>query len=100
MVWRITYVVLFFLSLLELVIYYEVTSNKINKNYLLLYLMTIISNFGYGMCVYTESLEAAMCGNLLSYIGSIFTILFMLVIVVEMCNKRFFLPFLFLLKIQ
>ena len=92
MVWRITYVVLFFLSLLELVIYYEVTSNKINKNYLLLYLMTIISNFGYGMCVYTESLEAAMCGNLLSYIGSIFTILFMLVIVVEMCNKRFFLP--------
>ena len=90
MIWRITYVVLFFLSLAELVIYYEVTSNKINKNYLLLYLMTIISNFGYGMCIYAESLEAAMCGNLLSYIGSIFTILFMLVVVVEMCNKRFF----------
>lgn len=93
MAWRITYVVLFFLSLLELVIYYEITSNKINKNYLLLYLMTIVSNFGYGMCVYTESLEAAMCGNLLSYLGSIFTIMFMLVVVVEMCNKRFFIRF-------
>ena len=86
---KVVYLVLFFLSLLELVIYYELTSNKINKNYLLLYITTIISNFGYAVLIYSESLEAAMCGDLLSYIGSIFTILFMLNVVVEMCNKRF-----------
>ena len=86
---KVVYLVLFFLSLLELVIYYELTSNKINKNYLLLYITTIISNFGYAVLIYSESLEAAMCGDLISYIGSIFTILFMLNVVVEMCNTRF-----------
>ena len=92
MVLRLTYLILFFISFLELVIFYEITSNKINKNYLILYLTTIISNFGYSMATYASSLEAAMCGNLLSYIGSIFTLLFMLIVVVEMCGMRFFMP--------
>ena len=86
---RLVYLILFFLSVLELVIYYELTSSTINKNYLLLYITTIISNFGYAMTIYSQSLEAAMCGDLISYIGSIFTILFMLNVVVEMCNTRF-----------
>ena len=58
----------------------------------MLFLTTLVSNFGYAMSIYAVSLEAAMCGNLISYIGSIFTIMFMLVVVVELCNKRFFFP--------
>ncbi len=64
--------------------------NKINKNYLLLFLMTLISNFGYATSVYAGNLETAMLGNLISYIGSIFTIYFMLIVVIDLCNKRFF----------
>ena len=96
---RLVYLILFFISVFELVLFYEITSNTVNKNYLLLYITTIISNFGYAMKVYSGSLEAAMCGDLISYIGSIFTILFMLKVVVDMCGSRFFLPirvFLFL----
>ena len=88
---RPVYLVAFFISLIALIIYYEISSNKLNKNYLMLFLTTVISNFGYSMLVYAKTLEAAMIGNLLSYIGSIFTIMFMLVIVVEMCNKTFYL---------
>ena len=72
MVLKIAYLFVFFLSLLELVIFYELTSNKTNKNYLLLYITTIISNFGYVMVIYSRSLQAAMYGDLVSYIGSIF----------------------------
>ena len=89
---KIIYLAVFFLSFIELCIYFEITSNKINKNYLILFVTTIISNFGYSMLTFATSLEAAMCGDLLSYIGSIFTILFMLIVVVEMCGRKFYIP--------
>ena len=87
---RFVYLLAFFFSLLALIIYYELNSNKINKNYLILFLTTLISNFGYAMSVYADSLESALAGNLISYVGSIFTILFMLIVVVDMCNKKFY----------
>ena len=90
---KIVYLAVFFLSFIELCIFFEITSNKINKNYLILFVTTIISNFGYSMLTFASSLEAAMCGDLLSYIGSIFTILFMLEVVVDMCGKRFLMPY-------
>ncbi len=89
---RFLYLFAFFISLIALIVYYEINTNKINKNYLILFLATLISNFGYAMSVYATSLEAAMAGNLISYVGSIFTLLFMLIVVVEMCNKRFYFP--------
>ncbi len=87
---RPVYLAAFFFSLVTLVIYYEINSNKVNKNYLMMFMTTLISNFGYASSVYANTLEGAMAGNLISYVGSIFTILFMLVVVVDMCGKRFF----------
>ena len=89
---RLVYLILFFLSVIELVVFYELTTITINKNFLLLFITTIISNFGYSMTIYSASLEAAMCGDLISYVGSIFTIFFMLIVVVDMCNTKFYLP--------
>jgi len=86
---RFIYLTAFFLSLFALIIYYEISLNKINKNYLMLFITTLISNFGYASSVYSNNLETAMAGNLISYIGSIFTIYFMMVVVVELCNKRY-----------
>ena len=80
---RFIYLISFFASLLAIIIYFEINSGKINKNYLMLFLTTLISNFGYAMSVYANSLEAAMSGNLISYIVSIFTIMFMLVILIK-----------------
>ena len=90
---KITYIVLFFVSFFEFSLFYEITSNKVNKNYLILYFTTMVSNFGYAMLIHVGSLEAALCRDLLSYIGSIFTILFMLEVVVDMCGKRFLMPY-------
>ena len=87
---RPVYLAAFFFSLITLVVYYEINSNKVNKNYLMMFMTTLISNFGYASSVYANTLEGAMAGNLISYVGSIFTILFMLVVVVDMCGKRFF----------
>ena len=89
---RIVYLLAAFISLLALIFYYEINVSKVNKNYLLLFLTTLISNFGYAMYVHSDTLEAAMAGNLISYVGSIYTILFGLIVMVEMCNRRFYFP--------
>ena len=89
---RIVYLIAFFLSLVTLTIYFEINPGKINKNYIMLFLTTLVSIFGYAMSIYALSLEAAMCGNLLNYIGSIFTIMFMFVIVLDLCNQHFLFP--------
>ena len=87
---RPVYLIAFFISLVTLIIFYEINSNKVNKNYLMMFLTTLISNFGYAMSVHATTLEGAMAGDLVSYVGSIFTILFMLVVVVDLCNKKFY----------
>ena len=86
---RTVYLILFFVSLIELIIFYTISANKINKNYLMLYCSTILSNFGYTLLIYSSSLSTALMGDLLSYIGSIFTIVFVLILVADMCNCRF-----------
>ena len=83
------YLVALFISMIALFVYYEINSNNLNKNYLTLFLTTFISNFGYAMSVHSDTLEGALSGNLLSYIGSIFTVLFGLIVIVDMCHKHF-----------
>ena len=81
---RIVYLIAAFISLLALIFYYEINVSKVNKNYMLLFLTTLISNFGYAMYVHSDTLEVAMTGNLISYIGSIYTIFFGLIVMVEL----------------
>ena len=89
---KFIYLIAIFISLAALYVYYEFNSNTINKNYLTLFLTTFISNFGYAMSVYSDTLEGALSGNLLSYIGSIFTLLFSLIVIMDLCHKRFYFP--------
>ena len=88
MVLKIVYLVATFISLFELILFYETSERNLNKNFLLLYVTTLVSNFGYSLLVFTTTLEAALVGNTFSYWGSIFAIFFMLIVIVEMCGKR------------
>ena len=63
MVMKIIYLVATFISLFELIIFYETSPLNLNKNFLLLYVTTLISNFGYSLLVFSKTLEAALLGN-------------------------------------
>ena len=97
MVLKIIYLVATFISLFELILFYETSARNLNKNFLLLYVTTLISNFGYSLLVFTNTLEAALVGNVFSYFGSICTIFFMFYVIIEMCGKKMPLPLGFLL---
>ena len=94
---KIIYLVATFISLFELIIFYETSPLNLNKNFLLLYVTTLISNFGYSLLVFSKTLEAALIGNVFSYFGSICTIFFMFYVIIEMCGKKMPLPLGFLL---
>lgn len=86
---RFIYIIAVLLSLLELVIFYETTGRRTNKNFLTLFVSTLTSNFGYAFSVFAPNLESSMCGTMISYIGSIFTITFMLIVVIDLCEIHF-----------
>ena len=85
---KIVYLVACIISLFELILFYESSPRNLNKNFLLLYTTTLISNIGYSLLVFTTTLEAALIGNVFSYFGSIFTLFFMFLVIVEMCRKK------------
>lgn len=89
MICRVFFLITCILSTFELVFYYESTLNKTNKNFLLLCVTSLISNFGYSLSTYTTNLEAALSGIIVSYIGSMFISYFMLIVVIEICHHRF-----------
>ena len=85
---KIVYLTACFISLLELTLFYVTSARNLNKNFLLLYTTTLISNFGYSLLVFSTSLEAALVCNVFSYFGSIFTIFFMFFVIIEMCGRK------------
>ena len=86
---RFIYIVAVLISLLELVVFYETNGRRTNKNFITLFFATLISNFGYAFSVHAPNLESAMFGTMVSYIGSILTITFMLIVVVDLCERYF-----------
>lgn len=94
---RFIYLIAVFLSLIELIIYYETATSGTNKNFIILFISTFISNFGAAFSHYAPNLEAALCGTMISYIGSIFIMTFMLLVVFELCQKEIHIVFRYLL---
>ena len=88
MVLKYVYLLTCVFSLAELIVFYEKTSLNSNKNFLLLYITTLISNFGYTILVFSETLQVALLGNFISYFGSILTIYFLLIVISWMCQKK------------
>ena len=86
---RFIYLIAVFLSLIELIIYYETATSGTNKNFIILYIATFVSNFGTAFANYAPNLEACLFGIMISYIGSICIMSFMLVVVVELCKIKF-----------
>lgn len=86
---KFIYLFIVFASLLELVIYYETIHVKVNKNYVLLFISSFASNYGYAMSCFSETNEAFLCGYQVFFIGSIFVLYFTVTILNELCNKNY-----------
>lgn len=84
----VVYGVAAFVSLLLLVGYCTI-SNKRDSWYLLLFVSVLIVNIGYFSLSISRSLGEALLANRLSYLGSVFLPLFMLMIIINATHIRY-----------
>lgn len=87
---RFIYIIAVCISLIELVIFFETNGRRANKNFITLFISTLVSNFGYAFSVHAQNLESAMFGTMVSYTGSILTVTFMLIVIINLCERHFY----------
>jgi len=71
-----------------LVLVYSISSIRKEKKLLLLCICVALTNLGYFLLSVSDTLTGAMMANRLSYLGNAFSVLLMLVIIVDTCGFR------------
>ena len=71
-----------------LVLVYRFSSIRKEKKLLLLCICVALANLGYFLLSVSDTLTGAMMANRLSYLGNAFSVLLMLVIIVDACGFR------------
>ena len=80
------YLFAFFISLFELILFYESRLGKNNQNRMLLFIASFVANYGCAMVAFSETLPGALCGTQLYFIGNTLTFVFTFFIISEICN--------------
>ena len=83
---QILYLTAFFVSLFELILFYESSLGKNNQNRMFLFVGSFVANYGCAMVVFSESLAGALCGTQLYFIGNSLTFVFLIFVIADICN--------------
>ena len=82
------YVITFFITLLESVLYIEMNRGKVSKNQLLLFIFSTIACLSYTMLVFTETAKECYICYLFYFIGIAFSVLSMLFVISDLCGIK------------
>lgn len=77
-----------FLSLVLVVAYYWADKNR-EKKFVLLFACVFIANSGYFMLSIAANLKWALIANRISYFGAAYSVLLMLLIIMDVCNIEY-----------
>ncbi|MCQ2592755.1 MAG: HD domain-containing protein [Treponema sp.] len=86
------------ISFLAVVYYFETTLNKVNQKQLMILMFTALSNWAYFFAATAKTLEGYYIAYSIYYMGIIFTVILLILIITELCGfknnktfRRFFL---------
>ncbi len=85
---KVFYLVAFFVSLLELVIFYESRLARKNQNRMLIFVVYFVANYGYAFSAYGQSLGEVLCGTQISFIGNTLTFVFLFFVIADICTIK------------
>lgn len=57
-----------------------------NKNFLLLFVTVLVTNYGYAQEIFCSTLEGVVSGHQIYYVGSMLTIMFLVLTVIALCG--------------
>ena len=85
---KIFYLVALFVSLIEIIMFYEGNIDKTGKNKLLLLIVSFVANYGYAFESFAVQIGEAFCGIQIYYIGNTLTCLFLFFIIADICEVK------------
>lgn len=75
-----------FISLLELILFYESQLGKNNQNRMLLFVSSFVANYGCAFSSYGTTVGEVLCGTQIYFIGNTLTFVFMLFVISDLCT--------------
>ena len=77
-----------FISLFEMIIFYESRIGKNNQNRMLLFVSSFVANYGCAMIPFAVTIDGAVCGTQLYFIGNTLTFVFELFVIADICKIK------------
>ena len=84
----VVYLVAFFISLLELIIFFESHLGKNSQNRLILFIVSFVANYGCAFESFGSSLGEALCGTQIYFIGNTLTFVFLFYVICDICTIK------------
>ena len=85
---RALYLAAFFISLFELIIFYESRLGKNNQNRLILFIVSFVANYGCAFESFASSVGEALCGTQIYFIGNTLTFVFLFFVISDICTIK------------
>ena len=83
---RILYLAAFFISLFELIIFYERCLGKNNQKRMILFIVSFVANYGCAFESFATTLGESLCGTQIYFVGNTLTFVFLLFVIADICT--------------
>ena len=80
------YLAAFFISLIEVILFYESSLGKNNQKRMFLFVVSLVANYGNAMLSFSETYIGALCGTQFYFIGSTLTFVFFFFVIADICS--------------
>ena len=82
------YLAAFFVSLIELILFYEKRLGKNSQNRMILFIVCFIANYGCAFQSFATILTEAICGMQIYFIGNTLTFVFLFFVISDICTVK------------
>lgn len=82
------YLVNAFISIICLLYYFEITSNKVNQKQVFVLVSTIVSNYAFALSVFADNFEGVYVAYQIYFAANIFATLLFLMVIAELCGYK------------
>ena len=80
------YLSAFFISLVELIVFYESHLGKNNQNRMILFIASFVANYGCAFVSFGSILGEVLCGTQIYFIGNTLTFVFLFFVISDICK--------------
>ena len=82
------YLAAFFVSLIELIMFYEKRLGKNSQNRMILFIVCFIANYGCAFQSFATIRTEAICGMQIYFIGNTLTFVFLFFVIADICTLK------------